>query len=298
LASAPLQAGIADRIGSTLFVAALAHGVVILGITFATDPLPSSKDLPVLNVTVLVDSADFERNTEPEDLLAERAQRGAGAALEGARPTRVLTADHPVSQLGEPGGTDLDDGTLRDRARAPEQLVTRSPAEEQVATVPDTTQTPATVPRQAATLIEQVAPRSLAAELDLQTVLPKSADPAAAAIPSTSESAVATYLVGWRQRVERIGTANFPERLLAVGRRHGRPTLEVAIGPQGDLVEIVVRKSSGDSSLDQAALKILRMAAPFEPLPSGITDEFRTLRFAYEWDFDAGEPPRATAAAN
>jgi protein TonB len=62
----------------------------------------------------------------------------------------------------------------------------------------------------------------------------------------------------------------------------------VAIGPDGNLEDIVVRRSSGDTTLDQAALQILRMAAPFEPLPPSILAEYTVLRFAYEWDFNAG----------
>ena len=51
---------------------------------------------------------------------------------------------------------------------------------------------------------------------------------------------------------------------------------------------IVVRRSSGDKALDQAALKILRLAAPFAPLPESIRKDYDVLRFAYEWDFSAG----------
>jgi protein TonB len=288
LASAGVQAGIADRLSSTLFVAALAHGVVILGITFATHPFSDAGAPPTLNVTLLADTAAVATNPEHEDLLADRAQRGAGDLAEGARPTRALSAAHPVSQLGEPGGADLDDGTPLERARAPEQLTTRSRSDTQIAAVPDVTDTPEPEPMRAATLIEQVAPASLAAELDLLAVLPESTSAAGVASPSTSESPLASYLVGWRQRVERIGTANFPERLLGASYRPGRPTLEVVIGPDGNLEDIVVRRSSGDTTLDQAALKILRMAAPFEPLPPNILAEYPVLRFAYEWDFNAG----------
>ncbi|HEY7670861.1 MAG TPA: TonB family protein [Gammaproteobacteria bacterium] len=292
LATTPVHAGIADRLGPTLFVAALAHGVVILGVTFSSSILPESDSLRSINVTVLIDDVDYERDAAPEQLLADRAQLGAGQATEGMRPTRALTADHPVSRLGLPNGADLEDGTPRDPAQSPDQLVTRAASAERVAAAPDTTQTAAEERELAATLFERTAPASLAAEVDLDTVLPKSVDSTAVAIPTTSESAVAAYLVGWRQRVERIGTANFPERLLTGEHRNG-PTLEVAIGPQGNLVDIVVRKSSGDRTIDQAALRILRLAAPFEPLPASLTAEFATLRFAYEWKFDAGAPPLA-----
>jgi protein TonB len=68
----------------------------------------------------------------------------------------------------------------------------------------------------------------------------------------------------------------------------GRPTLEVIIGADGRLDDIVVRRSSGDKALDQAALRILRLAAPFAPLPDVIRADYDVLRFAYEWDFKPG----------
>jgi protein TonB len=49
-----------------------------------------------------------------------------------------------------------------------------------------------------------------------------------------------------------------------------------------------VRRSSGDKALDQAALRILRLAAPFAPLPDVIRADYDVLRFAYEWDFKPG----------
>jgi protein TonB len=275
-------------LSSTLFVAALAHGVVILGITFTAGPLPETDAMAPLNVTLLVDSDTNPANQEQQELLAERDNRGAGNSDDPTRPTRALTANHPVARIGAPDGADLDDATPREQAPSPERLVTRSPADSRVDVVPDATENPAAEPMKAATLIQNVAPQTLASELDINAVLPKSDAAADAASPSTSESAIAAYLVGWRQRVERVGTANFPQRFLQRGADYGRPTLEVVIGPQGHLEEIVVRRSSGDGSLDQAALKILRMAAPFEPLPPGIMAEYKVLRFAYEWDFSTG----------
>jgi protein TonB len=62
----------------------------------------------------------------------------------------------------------------------------------------------------------------------------------------------------------------------------------VVIGADGRLKDIVVRRSSGNAALDQAALTILRLAAPFEPLPDKIRAEYDALRFAYEWDFLSG----------
>ena len=64
--------------------------------------------------------------------------------------------------------------------------------------------------------------------------------------------------------------------------------LEVAINADGGLREVVLRTSSGQSDLDQAAMEILRMAAPFEPFPEALRNDYDVLRFAYEWRFSDG----------
>ena len=107
------------------------------------------------------------------------------------------------------------------------------------------------------------------------------------ATPSTQESLLAGYLDSWRRRVERIGTTHFPSQFLD-DRDLGRPTLEVTIASDGRLEDIVVRRSSGDKALDQAALRILRLAAPFDALPDHIRAQYDQLSFAYEWDFFSG----------
>jgi protein TonB len=65
----------------------------------------------------------------------------------------------------------------------------------------------------------------------------------------------------------------------------GSPTLEVTISASGQLAEVFVRNSSGSKIIDQAALNILRRAAPFDPFPEAIRLDYDTLRFAYKWQF-------------
>ena len=272
-----------DRLGSTLFLAILVHGVVILGITFSAGTF-DAKPLPSLHVTLLVDRADQQPAPDKADYLAQRDQEGGGRAAEGIRPTTALSADHPITQLGDPNGADLTDGIPRELVPTAEQLVSRSSSSDRVPAVPDTTEKPADRPQKAAALFNRAAPQTLAAEIDLRAELPKSDDRTLVAAPSTRESELAEYLDGWRRRVERVGTANFPAQFLA-NPAVGRPTLEVVIDRDGRLDDIVVRRSSGDRALDQAALKILRLASPFDPLPDNIRAKYDFLRFAYEWDF-------------
>jgi protein TonB len=275
-----------ERLGSTLFLAALLHGVVILGVTFTAGTLGDGSSVPSLNVTLVVDTGEEELEADTAKLLANRNQRGVGEAADGLRPTSVLSSDDAASQLGDPRGADATDGTPRDETASAEQLVSRDSSGEPVPVLPQPTDDPALTRQRAATLVQQPGPQTTAMELGLRAELPGGNDDARTLIatPDTRASGLAEYLDGWRRRVERIGTANYPTELLGnIGA--GRPTLEVVIAADGTLDDIVVRRSSGDHAVDQAALKILRLAAPFSPLPDEIRADYDVLRFAYEWDF-------------
>jgi protein TonB len=286
-----------ERLGSTLFVAALVHGVVILGVTFTAGSSDEKEPLPSLNVTLIAPSLRSEDASADADFIAERDQRGSGGAVEGIRATTTLSADHPLTQLGDPKGADLEDGAPRERTPSAEQLISRNPSTTEVRALPQPTDAPAALPMRAATFVANPARETLALELDLQAHLPKSYDDARLATPSTQASILAEYLDSWRRRVERIGTTHFPAHVVA-NRDVGRPTLEVTIGGDGRLEDIVVRRSSGDKALDQAALRILRLAAPFEALPDHIRAEYDVLKFAYEWDFFGGLRPVGQKAAD
>ena len=281
----PQQVSTTDRLGSTLFLAALVHGVIILGVTFTVTSL-DDKPVPSMNVTLVVDTGREELDADTADFLANRNQRGAGQAARGLRPTTALSAEQARMQAGDPSGADATDGTPRDATQSAEQLVTRGDSADSVAAKVQPTDQPALTRRKAAALFQQAGPQTTAMELSLRAELPNGRDDARTllATPSTRESGLAEYLDGWRRRVERIGTANYPVELLG-DPNAGRPTLEVVIDKDGRLDDIVVRHSSGDKALDQAALKILRLAAPFEPLPESIRANYDVLRFAYDWDF-------------
>ena len=277
-----------ERLGSTLFVAALVHGVVILGVTF-TAVTAGDDAAPSLNVTLVLGTEREDLAVDTADFIANRDQLAAGVAARGLRPTSALSAPQATSQLGDPLGADAADGTPRDAAPSVEQLVSRDSGGEPVPALPQPTNEAAPTLQRAAASIQQAAPQTTAMEVGLRAELPDGSDDARTLIatPSTRESGLAEYLDGWRRRVERIGTANYPTELLG-NIDAGRPTLEVVIAADGRLDDIVVRRSSGDKALDQAALKILRLAAPFPPLPPSIRQDYDVLRFAYEWDFAAG----------
>lgn len=279
------SAGRYDYLSSTLFVAALAHGIVILGVTFAPPLSPDSDQSTTLNVTLLVDTETLEASSEEAEILASRSQAGGGDD-DSLRPTRTLTAAHPMNQQGEPLGVDTRTAEALAAATPADQLVTRNPSSRQVEAVPEATDKPAAVPMTAAALLQQAAPDTLAAELDTETAN-ASHDDSGVASPNTREAALAAYIVGWRQRVERVGTANFPARFLD-GAASARPVVEVTIDADGTLKDVVFVRSSGNTALDQATLEILRLAGPFDPLPEAVLAETSVVQFKYEWYFRTG----------
>lgn len=283
----PATANVTDRLSSTLFVAALFHGIVILGITFTASPLDDDNELPTLRVTLIADGPDSVDPSQDADFLAQRSQTGSGELASGDRPTTTLAADNPISRQGDPGGADPNDGRPRELAPSPELLLTLGISPEQLDALPRPNEDPASANQSAAVLIEGPRIATLATEIDTQATLPDDERRELFSSPSTRESTVATYLNSWRDRVEQVGTLNFPAQARADSNAVN-PTLEVAIDADGRLVDIVIRQSSGSANLDQAALTILRMAAPFEALPAAVRSEYDVLRFAYEWDFDGG----------
>jgi TonB family protein len=99
------------------------------------------------------------------------------------------------------------------------------------------------------------------------------------------------YIERWRTSMERFATRHFPARVTGVLAREA-PVLEVVVSSDGSLGELRIRRSSGDGRLDRAALDLVREAAPFETFPAPLAARQQSLRFAYEWRFETGEPNR------
>ena len=96
---------------------------------------------------------------------------------------------------------------------------------------------------------------------------------------STREPDYARYMEAWRQKVERVGNLNYPHGL------SGSLLLDVALHPDGSIESIDLRRSSGTSDLDRAAIEIVKLAAPFAPFPERIAAETDILHIVRTWQF-------------
>ncbi|MCA1779544.1 MAG: energy transducer TonB [Xanthomonadaceae bacterium] len=98
--------------------------------------------------------------------------------------------------------------------------------------------------------------------------------------------AEASYMRGWVAKVERIGNMNYPEQ----ARRQnidGSLVLAVDVLPDGSIERIQLMRSSGYDLLDEAAIRIVRLAAPYSALPEEILAETDILTITRTWQFSA-----------
>ncbi len=104
----------------------------------------------------------------------------------------------------------------------------------------------------------------------------------------TQEYRFAQYIEDWRVKVERIGNLNYPEE----ARRkqiYGKLQLSVSIKADGSIESIEVSRSSGQRILDAAAMRIVKLAAPYSPLPPDITKDIDILTITRTWAFTASD---------
>jgi protein TonB len=98
----------------------------------------------------------------------------------------------------------------------------------------------------------------------------------------------AQYVDNWRLKVERIGNLNYPSEAKA-RQIYGRLQLTVAIKADGEVEGVEINKSSGYKVLDQAAIRIVRMSAPFDRFPESIKSDTDILHITRTWTFTRGD---------
>ncbi|MCX7170892.1 MAG: TonB family protein [Proteobacteria bacterium] len=101
--------------------------------------------------------------------------------------------------------------------------------------------------------------------------------------PRTSEYRFAQYIEDWRQKVEQIGNLNYPEA--AKGKLYGTLVITVEINADGTVALVEIDRSSGKKILDEAALRIIRLASPYAAFPPNIRRDTDTIVIPRTWSF-------------
>lgn len=279
-AGAPVR----ERLTAMLFMAGIAHAIVILGLTFSVGE--RSPAAPGMEVLLVSDDLPTASRNDHAAYLAQRTQLGAGN-------THTLATGSPEAQRALKA---LPDAAVDRAAEAQVTLSGARAGQEQVLH----SSAPSPVIRWLGEAGVPAAPAGSAAPADAAlaerlgrgdaTELVLRGDPKTGQwiSPDTRASKLAPYLDAWRRKVERVGTLNFPSAARSASLS-GSPVIEVALGSDGSLISATIRRSSGHPEIDQAALQILQLASPFEAFPADLAHDYGALRFAYQWEFFGGQ---------
>jgi len=273
-----------NRLSSTVFAVALIHGLLVLGVTFA--PQDKQGGDQSVEVVMLMDPEESEDRPGEAEYLAQVSQLGSGTTENTVRPTSGEL--QPFASEGIEQGNDMQD---KQADRLPSQepvLSARARDEAQKQVDPEANLETADQKRVAMqmTRSNELALAQLERSRNPEISGEKKREMFVAV--NTRQSDVAEYLAKWKQKIERLGTLNFPTEALS-GKPTGNPTLEVALRADGSLEEIIILRSSGHKEIDRAAMRILRLAAPFETFPQQLRTHYDVLRFVYEWQFLDGK---------
>lgn len=275
-----------DRLGLTVAFAIMIHAVIVLGVTFHSGLLQRPEQpLPSLDV-ILVQKQSPEAPDEA-DFLAQADQQGGGTKEDAVRPTAPLTGPALKPETGI--------------APQPSQAAAPEPNPEQPTEVLTTPESDRTVdqeePREeqperelprAEQLMQQATEVArLEAELsrDIEAYAKRAKHKYISA--NTREYLYASYMQAWVDKVERIGNLNYPDEARRKGLS-GELILDVAINHDGSVASVRVLEHSPSPILDDAAERIVRLAAPFAPLPPAIREKVDVLHITRTWQFTRG----------
>jgi protein TonB len=281
------RAPIRDRLLATLFLVALLHGIIIMGVSFTGGALTGNHAVPTLEVLLVSDDLPETRPDREADYLAQRNQQGSGNLRDRERPTSPRSSPLPFNNPGVVDGNGLEMHHAGQEG-GNEELVASHGRSPTVRYFASAAVDPASQPEQPLLMTAERQSALPAANEADRLALHGRDERELIVTPNTRQSNVAVYLDGWRRKVERIGTLNFP---MEARERHttANPVLEVAIHSDGRLDEVLLRRTSGSGEVDQAAIAILKLAAPFDPFPRELSESHDSLRFAYEWQFLNGK---------
>lgn len=275
-----------DRMGLTMFFALALHAIVILGVSFDLIDIIPEDTMPTMEITLV--HSHSKDAPEQADYLAQANQMGGGNIEEHVRPTSPLSNPYPTPEDGLAPHSEL--AMTPPPLKKSEQQTKIMTADESPFEA-DTREFKRDIPTEtnsvsAAQLYErsrQIA--RLRAEIQqLKQATTRTPHHTYATGINAKEYRFASYIEAWRDKVEKIGTLNYPEQAIR-NNINGELLLDVAINPDGSIQSVRILRSSGKALLDDAAKRIVTMAAPYPPLTKEILKDTDILHITRVWHF-------------
>jgi len=270
-----------ERLEFAIFLAVAAHLTLILGLSFESNDAPNFA--PQLEVTLTIDASS--RAPDKVKLLAAADQLGSGENSE--RDDITSRGISPNIQPQTPQEDSRAVPQLQQQQYATPATATAAAAQKHITRRPEAEiqlQNPAVgAYSELDELAREVA--SLEAKLDAQSHAYSTMPRVRRLTSASAKRAVdAAYLLQWRQWVEAVGNKYYPEASERYSI-YGKLRLLVVIRRDGSLEDIKVLSSSGQAVLDEAAIKIVRLAAPFAPFSKQLQATTDKLEIIRTWQF-------------
>ncbi|RRU25734.1 energy transducer TonB [Stenotrophomonas sp. 278] len=279
----PHQTRESQRLGATLALSALVHGLLILGVGFAV----ADKAALVPTLDVIFSQTQTPLTPKQADFLAQASQQGGGDHDTAQRPRDNQAGIVPQPQAGlSPVPQQRQDAARPPPPQARVVSTRNSPdtvADAQTQPLPDE-------PRPDAPLTAREQRDAdmarLAAEVHLRSAQYAKRPNRKFVSASTREYAYANYLRAWVDRAERVGNLNYPDEARQ-RRLGGQVVITVGVRRDGSVESARILRSSGTPLLDEAALRVVRLAQPYPPLPES-KDDVDILQVTRTWMFLPG----------
>jgi protein TonB len=277
-----------DKLLFTAFVALIVHLVIILGVSFSA--YSRNKNPPTIEVT-LAQHSD-KKAPDKADYLAQHHQEASGTLDKKSELTTDKRADFADTEIREVDPEQQKRKAVSENANAQQIVSTTSKTDKKIEKKKPTKDKEIRVER-AGEAEEETVTNSEIASLQAKLAQQRQAyakRPRIKTLTSvaTRASVDAEYLNLWQEKIELIGNLNYP----AEARKqkiYGQLRLVVSLLPDGSIYKIEVLESSGERILDDAAMRIVRLAAPFAPFPPELRKDVDQLEIIRTWKFEKGD---------
>lgn len=275
-----------DRLGVAAFGSLLLHMVVILGVSFTVPKLGELTRLPTLEITLVQTRSD--RAPDSPEFLAQANQDGGGDSdkpdiARNPLPVREIAEQ----QKGLPAMQPKSERRQNNKREQTAYLTERADKKvKPLETEPDKKARETRIPEIGLLTPPEIEERArLNAEISRTWQEYQKRPKRKFVNARTQEYKYAIYIAAWQAKVERVGNLNYPEEAKRRGLR-GRLRLTVALNADGSVNEIAISESSGHKLLDDAAMRIVQLSAPFAPFPPDIRADADVLHITRTWLFN------------
>lgn len=273
------------RFSVALIIAIAIHLFIIFAISFVPPEKVKKKTRQGLDVVLLKHST--ETPPEEPDYLAAVDQKGGGKAPEKNKPKTVNPGKTPqkgnarknmpllVPKKSAPPV--VKKSVLASKKKAPKKAPKIQKKEK-----PKLQKQKLINSNYLSQLKKQII--DLEADLDYETNVYTKRTKHKYLNASTARAVDAEYVRQWTRKIERIGNLNYPDQAKR-DKLSGTLILSVTLNPKGKVIDINIRSSSGHKILDDAAVRIVRLAAPFAPVPKNVLQNNNALVITRTWLF-------------